>query len=423
MARIVSPSSSSRAAAPRPRPDSRPRAENGTGLHAVLRELLAVGDSRGWIVSCYQKLEPGDRAGEKSRIKLKNRLRRAAERLGILGFTHADREAVAADLNRIAAFFRHSGNLSGGRGIAVFAARGLFRVVQLPYVLKSRVMVDRTPVVGELVALAEAGSRLLVVVADRRSARFFDVGLDGVTELDGLTALGATRQARFHGERGAAPGAVRRTGFTPAFGMGEYRFHTRIREEHHRHYASVAEGVGLHLRTKPFDGLVVGGIGVDANALLPHLNPPLRSKVLGVLRLAPKKVSAAEIRDRAMELLAEAAQRSASESVGELVSRRGSGWVTESVEPTLRALARGQVRTLLVDADAEVSGYRCSASGRLTESPAAGRSEGDAVPVADLLDDAIEEALRQRARVAVVHGAEARRFDQLAAILRFRTSR
>jgi hypothetical protein len=50
------------------------------------------------VVSCYQKLEPGDRAGEKYRIKLKNRLRRAAERLDILGFSHADREAVIREL-------------------------------------------------------------------------------------------------------------------------------------------------------------------------------------------------------------------------------------------------------------------------------------------------------------------------------------
>jgi peptide chain release factor subunit 1 len=422
MARTASPSSSRSVALPA-RPQQRPRAEKLTGLNAVLAELLAVGDSRGWVVTCYQKLEPGDRAGEKYRIKLKNRLRRAAERLGVLGFAHADREAVTRELERVGTFFRHPANLSGGRGIAVFAARGLFRVVQLPYVLKSRVMVDRTPVVGELVALAETGSRLLAVVADRRSARFFDVGLDAVTELDGLPALGATRPARFHGERGAAPGGPRRTGSTTSFGVGEYRFHNRIREEHHRHLASVAEGVAVHLRSQPFDGLVVGGIGVDASALLPYLAPAQRSRVLGVLRLAPRKVSAAEIRDRSLELLAEAARRTASEAVGELVARRASGWVTESVEPTLRALARGQVRTLLVDADAEVAGYRCSGSGRLTESPAAGRSEGEVVPVADLLDDAIEEALRQRARVAVVHGAEARRFDRLAAVLRFRTSR
>ena len=392
--------------ASRGRPDS-----NGAGVPGVLAELLALGESRGWVVSCYQKLEPADRAGEKYRIKLKNRLRRAAERLDIMGFTRADRETVATELDRIEAHFKYPANLSGGRGIAVFAAHGFFRAVALPYVLKSRVMVDRTPVVGELVALTEAGSRLLAAVADRRSARFFDVGLEGVVELDGIAALDTTRGRRFHPERGASPG------------VGEYRFHNRIREERHRHLAFVAEAAAAHLRSRPFDGLVIGGIGVDASALLPHLSAALRPRVLGVLRLAPRTASAAEIRDRAMELLADAALRASAESVAELVAQRETGWAVESVEPTLRALARGQVRTLIVDGDAAVPGYRCSASGRLTESLSSGRGEGEVLPIADLLDDAIEEALRQRARVAVVRGEEARRFDRLAAILRFRTAR
>ncbi len=397
MARTASPSSSRPATAGRE-----------GGVAAALAELLALGTTRGWVVSCYQKLEPNDRSGEKYRIKLKNRLRRAADRLTILGFSHADREAVSRELERVESFFSHSSNLAGSRGVAVFAASGFFRAVPLPFVLKSRVVVDRTAVVGELVALVEAGSRLLAIVADRRSARFFDVGLEGVVELDGLTA--PKQSARFHPERGAAPG------------VGEYRFHNRIREERHRHLAHVAETVAGHLRSRAFDGLVIGGVGVDANALLPHLGPQLGAQVLGVLRLAPRKVGAAEIRERSLELLAEAAQRAAAAAVQELVSLHGTGLATESIEPTLHALSRGQVRTLIVDADAVVPGYRWSVSGRLAESAAGARGEGEAVPLADLLDDAIEDALRQRSRVAVVRGAEARRFDRLAAILRFRTS-
>jgi peptide chain release factor subunit 1 len=411
MARIASPSSSDNTPARRPTVRRvRPEADRA-GVPGILAELLALGESRGWVVSCYQKLEPGDRAGEKYRIKLKNRLRLAAERLDILGFSRADREAVVRELDGIESFFRHPSNLAGGRGIAVFAAEGFFRAVALPYVLKSRVMVDRTPVVGELVALTEAGSRLLAAVADRRSARFFDIGLEGVTELDGITALDTTRGRRFHAERRASPG------------VGEYHFHNRIRTERHRHLAFVAEAAAAHLRSKPYDGLVIGGIGVDASALLPHLNPALRARVLGVLRLAPRTASATEIRDRAIELLADAALRASADAVAELVSLRGTGWTTESVEPTLRALARGQVRTLIVDADAAVPGFRCAESGRLTEVPSSGRGEGDTLPIADLLDDAIEDALRQRSRVAVVRGEEARRFDRLAAVLRFRTSR
>jgi len=412
MARIASPSSSSPRPAARRPSGGPPRAETSdAGVPGILAELLTLGDRRGWVVSCYQKLEPADRAGEKYRIKLKNRLRLAAERLEILGFSRKDREKVIRELERIETYFRDPSHLSGGRGVAVFAADAFFRAVPLPYVLKSRVMVDRTPVVGELVALTEAGSRLLAAIADRRSARFFDVGLEGVTELDGIAALDTTRARRFHPERGASPG------------VGEYHFHNRIREERHRHFAYVAEAAAAHLRSKAYDGLVIGGIGVDASALLPHLSPALRAQVLGVLRLAPRTASGSEIRARAMELLADAAARGSAEAVAELVSRRGTGWTTESVEPTLRALGRGQVRTLIVDADATVPGFRCSGSGRLTETPSSGRGEGDALPIADLLDDAIEDALRQRARVAVVRGTEARRFDRLAAVLRFRTSR
>jgi peptide subunit release factor 1 (eRF1) len=119
-------------------------------------------------------------------------------------------------------------------------------------------------------------------------------------------------------------------------------------------------------------------------------------------------------------MLSEAAAAAAAEAVGEAAALIESGWATDGVEPTLRALSRGQVRTLLVDNDAVVRGYRLAGSGRLTTVPSGARGEGEALPVADLLDDAIEEALRQRARVLVVSGSLAGRMDRLAGLLRFR---
>src|SRR3989338_2503124 len=194
----------------------------------ALAELLARGARSGWTVSCYQKLEPADRVGEKVRIKLKNRLRRVADRLEVLGFSHAEREGIRDALDRIEEYFQHPSNLDGGRGIAVFAGPRYFRAVTLPYVLKSRVLVDRTPVVGELVYLCETRSRVLAVAVDRRSARFFDVRFSQVTELEGL-ATPSTRTARFHPERDDAPG------------VGEYRFPTRIPQERHPHTAARSE--------------------------------------------------------------------------------------------------------------------------------------------------------------------------------------
>lgn len=373
---------------------------------SMLAELLALGD-QDWVVSCYQKLEQGDRAGDKYRIKLKNRLRNAEERLAVLGFNHVDREAVNDSLKRIEQFFGYNRNLDGSRGVAVFAGQGWLRAVRLPHVLRSRVLVDRTPVVSELVALVEHGTRILVAVADRTSARLFEVGLEDTRELEGVVTPGATPGRRFHGDAGSP-------------GTGEYKFHTRIREEKHRHLARVAEEIHRALRRQSYDGVIVGGIGADAESLLPHLSTAARDKVIGTLRLAPKHATAAEIREQAMALWSEHADAASADALGELGGLTSSGWSVDGVEPTLRALSLGQVRTLIVDPDAVVAGYRFPASGRLSTSSSGLESEGQPVAVADVLDDAMEDALRQRARVAVARSDGDGTFDQLAAILRFR---
>jgi peptide chain release factor subunit 1 len=282
----------------------------------------------------------------------------------------------------------------------------------LPHVMRSRVLVDRTPVVGELVALAEAGSRVLVVLVDRKSARLFDAGLDGATEIEGIVAPDATRPGRFHPERDQTAG------------VGEFRFHNRIREEKQRHLARVAEAVADRLRTQAYEGLLIGGIGADPEALRRHLHPSITDRrAVGLINLNPKQARAADVREAVTAFQEDRARSRAAREVDDLRSALGTGWAANGVEPTLRALARGQVSTLLVDHDAEVPGFRFSVSGRLSEDDASGRGEGDPAPVADVLDEAIEDALRQRARVAVVHGAPARSFERLAGILRFRDSR
>jgi peptide subunit release factor 1 (eRF1) len=48
------------------------------------------------------------------------------------------------------------------------------------------------------------------------------------------------------------------------------------------------------------------------------------------------------------------------------------------------------------------------------------RGDGDVVPTLDVIDDAIEEALRQRVALDVVHDEARADIDGLAALLRFK---
>jgi peptide chain release factor subunit 1 len=262
----------------------------------------------------------------------------------------------------------------------------LFEVVPLPHVYRSRLNVEPTPLIRELVALEQDFGTLLVAACDRTGARFFEVTAFDVAELPGLTA-GATRTGKFHGQRQAKKGNVL------AGGYGEHNYHMRIREEKHRHYARVADHI-YHIHTqRPLAGLVVAGIGVDAAALVPHLHTYLHDLLLGVVKLNPKKASSPEVREAALYLRDQRGRAWEQAHAEAVRDGLGTGWAVNGVEPALRALTRGQVRILLAD----------------------GHDDDPRI------DDAVEEALRQRAQVDVVHDDKARRaVDGLAALLRFR---
>src|SRR5439155_1037726 len=193
-------------------------------------------------------------------------------------------------------------------------------------------------------------------------------------ELPSLTA-DATRSGKFHGARQAKRGNVLAGGF------GEHNYHMRIRQERQRHHAQVADRIFQIHTQRPLAGLVVAGIGVDAAAVLPHLHSYLHDLVLGVVRLNPKHASAAGVREAALALREErerAWERAHAEAVREGIA---TGWALNGVEPTLKALQRGQIRTLLADG------------------PDDDRR----------IDDALEDALAQRVQVDVVYDERARR--------------
>src|SRR5881409_589780 len=321
-----------------------PVSPSESAVRAAIERLSRVQPGAYHVVSCYLKLEPRDKTRGKYIIKIKNRIREALAALARRPLERGDREAIAADLGRVLAYFDEPGRLPSTRGIAIFASRSLdlFEALPLPHVHRSRLAVAPVPLVRELVALEEEFGTILVAACDRTSARFFEVTAYDAVELPSLTAE-ATRPGRFHGERQAKRGNMLAGGF------GEHNYHMRIRVERQRHYAQVADRIFQIHTQRPLAGLVVAGIGVDAAALLPHLHTYLHDLVLGVVRLNPKRVTAAEVREAALSLREErerAWERAHAEAVREGV---GTGWAVNGIESTLKALQRGQVRTLLAD--------------------------------------------------------------------------
>ncbi len=398
------------------RPSPR-RTGNGAKTLAPLVEWLTeFGTSEHWVVSCYLKLEPRDRTRGKYLIKLKNRIRDRQEWLASLGLERSDREVVERDFQRIREYFEHPDNVLRSQGIAVFASEplGLFEAVPLPRVFRSRLAVDRSPLVRELAALDDEFGLVVCAVYDRASARFFRVSAYGVDELPGLTAADSTRAGKFHGPR-SQWGMAGTTG-----SPGEHNYHQRIREEKQRHYAHIAQRLFELSRGDGVRGVVLAGTGAEAEAVRPHLHPYLEKRVLGTTRLNPKSAAPAEVMEAVLAVGRDSERQWERDHVRALTEGLGTGWAVNGIEEALAALGRGQVRVLLVDPAVEVAGFRCAGGGRLT-TDAAGCGDGTAIALADVVDDAIEDALRQGSHVDVVEDEDARRHvDGLAALLRFK---
>ncbi len=356
-------------------------------VQPIVDWLAELGATEHWVVSCYLKLEPRDRSRGKYLIKLKNRIKERLARLEERDIPRNDREVIARDLNRIREYLEDPGNLATGAGIALFACEplDLFEAVPLPRVFRSRLAIDHSPLIREAAALNDEFGLVLCAAYDRTGARFFEVTAFGVEEHSSLPAGDTTRPGRFRGLGSA----------------GEHKYHQRIREEKQRHYAQIAHRLFDASRELAVRGIVLAGTGADADAVEPHLHPYLVKLLLGSAKLNPKTATPAEVRDAVLGVRRDTERMWEAEHVASLRERLGTGWAVNGVAAVLAALAQGQVRLTTADED-------CGA-------------EGDAEAVPDVIDEAIEEALRQGSHVEVVEDGDARsRVDGLAALLRFR---
>ncbi len=374
------------------------------------RDLLRMKPGSDPVVTCYLKLESRDRARGRYLTKLKNRVKALEYSLPSLGWDKPRQEQIRADIARIVTYLADANHLPGTQGVALFASKslGLFEVRPLPRVHRSRLVVDRTPLVRELAASEEEFGRLFTVTMDRASALIWEVTAFDAKVVEKVETE-VTRGGRYHG-RGARADAT-----------GEHSFHNRIRDERRRHLERVARALFDLDRMSPGHQIVITGGGSDAAALEPFLHNYIADRLIGLARLAPKDATAAAVHELTMEVREQHLRASETRHIEELAEGLGSSWAVNGIRETLKSLSQGQVRLLLVQGEAVIPGFRSMNTGRLSTLARDLREDGEVVPSLDVIDDAIEEALRQHVALDVTWSAEAAKaIDGLAGLLRFK---
>ena len=322
--------------------------------------------------------------------------RKTAERMGEDAL-----RSVEADAEAISRWVRRDFERTDVRGLGLFASGGeVFESVQVALGVRNIARVDDRPYVVPLEVLLGRQHRIGLVQIERDKARIFRYQLGRIEESYAIAS-----DVRGQHQKG---------------GWSQLRYANTIEHELLHHMKDVGEVLrGLH-DDEPFDCLVIAGPHQEAVEFIRRLHPYLREVLHGDPISLPAELSTEVLK----ETLAEVEQQLVSGRRAELLQRLAAahGVAEKAARGTrhvIEAVNSHRVEVLFVVEGAGTPGYR-SATGALALHASEAEAYGGPVePVADLVDECIESALRSGAHIEFFRDEVRLDGHPIAALLRF----
>jgi peptide chain release factor subunit 1 len=371
-----------------------------------LRELAGFRAENGCAISLYLDLDPSvtPTAGEVA-TRL-NSLLSSAERTdeGLIGaLTHAQREGLRADVERIRRFVDDDFDRDGSRGLAVFAA-GLDRewtTLPLSESVPDALDVSRQFHLAPLVPLLGRGDGALVAVVGREQGQLYEL------------RAGRLREVADRSED--TPGRHDQGGWSQA------RFERHIDTLVERHWRTVAEEIERQVRRRSGVALVLVGSEEIRSQFEQLLSPDARAAVVGWTQ-AQAHASDAELLERVQPVVEELYARREAETLArwrEEAARGGraaAGWAD-----TLEAASDGRVELLLVHQGADRPAFACPACGRASVEAGSCPLDGATMEQRDAgLDLAVHQTLAHGGSVVAVRSSpDLEPVEGIGALLRY----
>lgn len=365
---------------------------------AAIRELAGIRGGEAPITSCYLDVD-GRRLVRHQDVEqeLDGVLRQARHRAN-------GHDSVHDDLKRIESFVRGGLDRSRTRGLAIFAcaASDIWEVIELPVPVRSQLVINHSPALGQLESVIQEHEPIGVLLADRQVARLFVFEMGELVEhselIDELPRDYDTRGLR---ERG-----------TPDSHVDE------LASQHVRHAARAAFDLW---QANGFQHLAIGAPDALATELESGLHPYLKERLCGRLHVGVG-ASHSDVLEAAEALEAEVERAREAALIERLreaaaTGRRG----VAGLAGTLTALNERRVERLIVSRGYAEEGWRCSKSGELAAVGPNHPTLGTPMErVDDVVEDAIEEALAQGVPVTICIGnADLDVLGRIGALLRY----
>ncbi len=311
------------------------------------------------------------------------------------------RSAVHADSETISRWVRTVFDRGDVRGLGLFASGGeVFEHVTVAMPIRSLVKVNARPYVVPLEALLGRHHHIALVLVERDRARIFRYQLGRAWDHQGVAS-------DVHGQHKQG-------------GWSAKRYEKNIEHEVAHHYKDTLD-VLRHLHAEQrLDAVVLAGPQTEVAEFAKRLPANLGQLVHGAPLSMPLHVGPDDVRERLSMVEQALVSSRRSQLLARLAAAQGqSEKAAKGLRHVLEAVNGKRVEVLFVVEGAGQPGYR-SATGMLSlhEDEAAAYG-GPVEPVADLIDEVIEEAVRSGAHIELFRDEVRLDGHPVAALLRF----
>ena len=378
---------------------------NISGLEEVYSYL-----SPGELVISAYLLVDGSRTSKKDYLtKLNSMIKKKKTGLEESGeLDRSQKKKITSTLDSVKTYLSEKFKSDSVRTVIIFASTdGMWKEIRLPFILRSRVVIDPKPYIQNLRAYLRNYKKYGLLLIDREKAQIYSVYLEEVREYLGAFISDVPSRVKYRSQ------AVLR----------EKKILSRHEEKLHHFFKTVNDRTMKLFREGKFDYLILAGRDDLIPGFKNYLHSYLQSKYIGKIDAGPAS-SIASIKSKAMELINLFEEENKNKLVDDLIDEYNpNGYGVLGIDAVIRALIRDQIRILIYDRNFSHSGYVCRncyyLSASLAEScPYCG---GKLVYYNEIVDEIVENALDQGCEIINLEGNE--RFEKagrIGAVLRYR---
>jgi len=357
------------------------------------------------VTSLYLNVDPSGNTSNEYIKNLKTLLRENKEKLSKKDFSRDGYYSVLEDFEKIARSVEAFKGRSF-RGLALFSSsrNNYLQTFELDEPVKDRLVVDYFPFTKPLFTVLRLKKRYIALLFKKNKLRAFEIYGDKIQEDIDLfnTSHFSSRSNDY-------------------IFINEKKYQNRLETEYHKFLREASNEVLDLFMEKGADHIVIGGDRNTCSDFLKHMHSYLQERYAGCIEVPfSAKVSHVlkEVRKINEEIMFDKDREIVDRIRTDLAKNGGA---CKGVNAILKALSMAAVRTMVVEEGYALPGFIDMETGFLyLEHNDSFPSSGSLMPVKDVINEAVDEAIHQGAEVRIVKSSKLLKgLDHIAGLLRF----